>query len=395
MEEKGANPIDGGSGKLMNMMAESQLTGSSGEDMRSRPQRGVRCGALNRRPPVFISDKQCRLARTLRVSFPPPVTSLRPRLLLAESWGFSPGVLATLQEWADVHPGRLPEGGIAQALRDYEIVWFRLGHRLHASDLAGPVRCRIVAVPATGLDHLDLAACHQAGIHVAALRGETEFLRNVRATAEHAIGLTLALIRRIPAAHASVLAGRWERDAFRGRELHGQVAGIIGMGRLGSIVAGYFRALGMSVIGYDPRHDFPHELARRCATLEELVSAADVISVHVAYQPSTRHLLGAQEFAHVKPGAVVVNTSRGGIIDQAALLTALQEGRLSGAALDVIDGEPNVGADHPLVAYARHHDSLLITPHLGGNTIDSLAKAEAFIAAKARRIWNEIAATAA
>ncbi|MBL9213565.1 MAG: hypothetical protein JNL92_24075 [Opitutaceae bacterium] len=318
--------------------------------------------------------------------------ALRPRLLLAEPAGFTPEVLRTLRQWAEVELGPVPDGGIGPALRDHDIVWIRLGHRVRATDLAGPIRCRILAVPATGLDHLDVEACAQAGVQIAALRGEVEFLRGVRATAEHALGLALALLRRIPAAHASVLAGRWDREAFRGRELFGRVAGIVGMGRLGSIMAGYFRALGMTVAGYDPREDFPEGLARRCASLEELFSVADVISVHVAYTPATRSLIGEAHFARARPGCIVINTSRGGIIDQAALLAALEEGRVAGAALDVIDGEPNVGRDHPLAVYARTHDTLLLTPHLGGNTSDSLAKAEGFIAEKTRRMWEELTA---
>ncbi len=314
----------------------------------------------------------------------------RPRLLIAETEGFTPGVLETLRGWAEVELGPVPRGGIGDALRDFDIVWIRLGHRVRAADVPADGRCRILALPATGLDHLDLEACAKARIRIASLKGEVEFLRSVRATAEHTVALALGLLRRLPAAHASVLEGRWDRDAFRGRELHGRAAGIVGMGRLGTIVAGYFSAFGMVISGYDPRGDFPAGPARRCASLEELFAESDVISVHVAYDTSTRHLITARHFARVRPGAVLINTSRGGVIDQAALLDALAEGRLAGAALDVIDGEPDVGRDHPLVAYARAHENLVLTPHIAGNTSDSLAKAEGFIAAKARRMWEEL-----
>lgn len=314
----------------------------------------------------------------------------RPRLLLAETEGFTPEVLAGLREWADVELGPVPRGAIGAALREFDIVWIRLGHHVHAADIPAEGRCRIIALPATGLDHIDLSACEQAGIQIAALKGEVDFLRNVRATAEHTVALALSLIRRLPAAHASVLEGRWDRDAFLGRELYGRTAGLVGLGRLGAIVAGYFRAFGMGVCGYDPRPDFPAELARRCGSLEELFAAADLISVHVTYDANTRHLITARHLARLRAGAVLVNTSRGGVIDQAALLEALTEGRLAGVALDVIDGEPDVGRDHPLVQFARNHGNLILTPHIAGNTSDSRAKAEAFIAAKARRMWEEI-----
>lgn len=288
--------------------------------------------------------------------------------------------------------GPIPPGSLGAALKDHDIVWLRLGHKLRAADIPAACRCRILAIPATGLDHIDLEACSRVGIRVASLRGEVEFLREVRATAEHALALMLAVVRRLPAAHDSVLQGRWDRDSFRGRELYGRTAGIIGIGRLGSIMAGYCGALGMSVRGYDCRPDFPTELAERCASLEDLVAASDIITIHVTYDANTRHLLTARHFALLRPGSVLINTSRGGVVDQDALLAALEDGRLSGAGLDVIDGEPLVGVSHPLVAYARRHDNLVLTPHIGGNTSDSLAKTEAFIANKARRMWEEVSA---
>ncbi len=271
---------------------------------------------------------------------------------------------------------------MAAALGEFDAVWFRLAHRIDRQLLAGALRCRVLATPVTGLDHIDLAACAERGVRVVSLRGETDFLRQVRATAELTIGLALALLRHIPAASAHVLDGGWNRDLFRGRELFGRTAGIVGMGRLGTIVAGYFRAMGMDVIGYDPRPDFPRDAARQMGTLDELLEAADVVSLHVALGDETRHMIGRHEFDAMKPGAVLVNTSRGGIVDEAALLAALEGGRLAGAALDVLEGEPNVGRDHPLVAYARRHDNLLIVPHVGGNTVESFAKTELFLAGK-------------
>jgi D-3-phosphoglycerate dehydrogenase len=318
----------------------------------------------------------------------------RPKLLIAETDGFSPSVLEALEAWAEVHPDPVAPGRLGAALGEYDIVWTKLAHRLAAADFPEQGRCRILAIPATGLDHIDLEACERAGIRVASLRGEVEFLRDVRATAEHALALALALLRRLPAAHRSVVQGAWDRDAFRGRELYGKTVGLVGMGRLGSIVAGYCRAFGMAVQGYDPRPDFPGELARRCDSLAELMSTSDVISLHVAYHAGTRHLIDAEHLALVRRSAVLINTSRGGVIDDAALLAALVDGRLSGAALDVVAGEPDVGAGHPLVRYARAHDNLILTPHIGGNTVESVAKTEAFIAEKVRQMWLEEAGEA-
>jgi D-3-phosphoglycerate dehydrogenase len=138
----------------------------------------------------------------------------------------------------------------------------------------------------------------------------------------------------------------------------------------------------MRVIGYDPRPDFHNQVAQRVDSLDALMRESDIISLHVAYQDSTRHLIGRPELERMKPSAVLINTSRGGIVDDRALLTALEQRRLAGAALDVLDGEPQIGADHPLVQYAREHDNLIIVPHIGGNTVESFAKTEVFLAHK-------------
>jgi phosphoglycerate dehydrogenase-like enzyme len=116
--------------------------------------------------------------------------------------------------------------------------------------------------------------------------------------------------------------------------------------------------------------------------LDDLLAVADVVSLHVKYDAGTRHLIGRSQLAAMKPGAVLVNTSRGGVVNDAALLEALEAGRLAGAALDVLDGEPAIGADHPLVAYARRHENLLVVPHIGGNTWESFEKTEVFLAGR-------------
>jgi D-3-phosphoglycerate dehydrogenase len=305
-----------------------------------------------------------------------------PRVLIAEPLDFSPAAVRMLGTAAEVTLRETDREALAEAFRQFDVVWFRLAHRIDRALLTGPLRCRILATPVTGLDHIDLAACAERGIQVVSLRGETEFLEQVRATAELTLALTLALLRRIPSACEHARGGGWNRDRFRGRELFGHTAGIVGMGRLGRIVAGYFRAFGMDVVGYDPRPDFPRDAARRASSLGELLGQADVVSLHVAYDPSTRHLIGAGELAAMKPGALLVNTSRGGVIDEQALAQALESGTLGGAALDVLDGEPNITGEHPLVRLSQTRDNLLIVPHIGGNTVESFEKTEVFLAGR-------------
>ena len=307
---------------------------------------------------------------------------MKPRILIAEPLDFSPRAAAILSHSADVDLRSTPSDRLAQAFQEYDAVWIRLAARITADLLGSRPRTRVLAVPTTGLDHIDLDACRERNISVVSLRGETEFLKNVRATAELTLALSLALLRNIPAAYASVLSGEWKRDHFRGHELYERTVGIVGVGRLGTIVAGYFRALGARVLGYDPRPDFPHDAVERVLSLPELLASCDVVCLMVKYDDSTRHLLGTQEFAGMKPGAILVNTSRGGVVDESAMLAALESGRLAGAALDVLDDEPHITLQHRVVQYARQHANVLLVPHIGGNTFESFEKTETFLAKK-------------
>jgi D-3-phosphoglycerate dehydrogenase / 2-oxoglutarate reductase len=313
---------------------------------------------------------------------PMPRMPDRPRILIAEPLDFSPQAVAILGAAGEVVQEPWPAERLPQAFQEFDAVWLRLAHRVDAAILGPRPRCRVLAAAVTGLDHLDLDACRERGVRVVSLRGETDFLKTVRATAEHTVALLLALLRRIPEAANAVRRGEWRRDLYRGHELHGKTAGIVGVGRLGTLVAGYLRAFGMRVVGHDPHTPFAPTVAEPMASLEALLAVADVVSLHVPYSTETRGLLGARQFAALKPGAVLVNTARGGVIDEAALLAALESGHLAGAALDVLDGEPEVSPDHPLIQAARRRSDLLIVPHLGGNTWESLQKTEVFLAHK-------------
>lgn len=312
---------------------------------------------------------------------------MRPSLLIAEPDGFTPSVLITLREWANVSLGPIAYRDIRTQLTKHDIVWIRLGHRIESRDIPTKIRCRIIAVPTTGLDHIDIKAVSAAGIILASLRGEVEFLRSVTATAEHTIGLILSLLRHIPSAHSAVLRGEWDRDRFRGRELAGRRVGILGAGRLGCMVATYLQAFGCKILAYDPRPDFPSEMPR-ARDLKTLLEFSEILTIHASYSASTHHLLGMAELSCLPRGAYVINTSRGGIIDDRALATLLQNDQLGGAAIDVIEGEPIVGRDHSLVRLALRRKSIIITPHLGGNTTDSFAKTEEFLAETIYKLWK-------
>jgi D-3-phosphoglycerate dehydrogenase / 2-oxoglutarate reductase len=312
------------------------------------------------------------------------------RILIAEPNRFSDRALAILQELGEVEKRSLSPEGLKDALKHYDVLWLRLGYRLTAEMLSADVRCRVLATPVTGLDHIDLEACSRHEITVLSLHGETEFLRGVRATAELTLGLALALLRKIPQAVRSVNDGEWNRDLFQGAELFEKQVGIVGVGRLGSIVASYFSALGAKVVGYDPYASFAG--VERAGTLEELFERSDIISLHVSYTSETHHLIDDKVLSRARPGSVLINTARGGVIEPGALVRALESGRLAGAALDVLTGEPSINEHHPLVSFARRCDRLIITPHLGGNTVESFEKTEVFLAHKIARALKDTSA---
>jgi D-3-phosphoglycerate dehydrogenase len=303
------------------------------------------------------------------------------KILIAESRGFPPAAVERLSGAGRVELADLDRSGLERGVADAEVLWVRLRHHIDAALLDRAPRLRLIATPTTGLTHIDVDAVERRGIALVSLRGETEFLNNVRATAEHTLGLILAMLRHIPESAAHVRGGGWNRDLFQGSEIFGRTVGVVGYGRLGRIVARYLRAFDARVLAADPTVD-PGELEPgvELVPLPELLREASIVTVHVNLCESTRGLFGRREFESLRPGTWFVNTSRGEIVDEAALIAALDGGRLAGAAVDVIANEHAPG--NPLTDYARGHENLLITPHIGGCTLESMQKTEIFLADK-------------
>lgn len=271
-------------------------------------------------------------------------------------------------------------------VREAEVLVIRLAHTIDRQVLAAAKKLKIIACPTTGLDHIDLAAAAEQGVRVVSLKGQTDFLRTVSATAEHTFALLLSLVRKIPWAFASVNNGEWDRDAFKGHELAGKTLGIIGFGRLGSLVYRMARGFDMQTVAADIKTIDPSSGVRQLS-LNEVLAMSDIVSVHVPYTAATERMFSETAFAAMKQHAVFINTSRGQVVDEAALLQALRDGKLSGAALDVLwaeDKRPVAISDDPLIEYAKTHQNLLITPHLGGATFESMEKTEIFIAEQVR-----------
>lgn len=306
------------------------------------------------------------------------------RILNAEPDRYSPEARVILEQIGTVDNGPLTRGELLARLPEYDVLIVRLAHQIDAEVLARGERLRAIVSATTGLDHIDLAEAERRGVAVLSLRGETEFLRSIPATAELAWALLLGLVRRLPQAYASVLRGEWNRDAFRGHDLCGRSLGILGLGRIGEKVARYGLAFGMRVLAYDPTRDPWMEGVERANTMDELLAASEVLSIHVPLNERTEGLIGRRELALLPPGALLVNTARGAVLQREALLEALESGRLSGAALDVLWDERGA-ADERLLEYARTHENLLITPHIGGATVESMAATEVFMARKLQR----------
>lgn len=254
--------------------------------------------------------------------------------------------------------------------RSHVVLDAYLGVLFPASRIARAHLLKLFVTATTGFDHIDVSALTERGIPLLTLQGQREVLRNVTPAAEHSWLLLMACARRLRAPIQDVLAGQWDRNKHPGVMLKGKTLGIIGCGRIGQWMGRYATAFEMKCLGYDPHlEQWPEPIER--TPLDALLERSDFITVHVPANEETRRLLGPGEFARIKRGAILINTSRGMVLDEASLLAALLDGRLSGAGLDVLSGEPDV-ARHPLTEYARTHDNLIITPHIGGFSPEAL-----------------------
>jgi (S)-sulfolactate dehydrogenase len=240
--------------------------------------------------------------------------------------------------------------------------------------LAGAGKLACVGRLGVGLDNIDTEACAARGIAVYPATGANDL-----SVAEYVVTCVMMLLRRAYGATAEVAAGGWPREALIGREMAGKVLGLVGFGSIGRETARRAAALGMEVVAHDPfvdADDPAWDLARPL-TLNEVLAQADAVSLHVPLIPGTRHMIGPSRIALMKPGAVLVNAARGGVLDEAALVAGLRAGRLSGAALDVFATEPLTAA-----AGARFAglDNLILTPHIAGLTEESNTRVSAMIA---------------
>jgi D-3-phosphoglycerate dehydrogenase len=264
-----------------------------------------------------------------------------------------------------------PNGGPPVNLTDVAGLVVRSATRVTAAMIEAAPSLRVIGRAGIGVDNVDVEAASRRGIVV--VNAPTSV---VVAAAEHTIGLILSLCRRIPQAHQSVAGGRWERGRFVGTELRGKTVGIVGLGNIGAEVASRLKAFDVRIVGSDPfvSEEYATRLGAQLLSLSELLATADIVSLHVPLTNATRNLLGAVQFARLKPGIRIVNCARGGVLDEGELVRALRDGRVAGAALDVFAEEPPTNRE--LLA----SDRVVLTPHLGASTEEAQVAASVEVA---------------
>ena len=248
---------------------------------------------------------------------------------------------------------------LKELVADADALVVRSATKVTRELLDAATRLKVVGRAGIGVDNVDVPAATERGVLV--VNAPTA---NVMSAVEHTFALLLALARHIPAADASMKRGEWDRKTFKGVELQGKTLGIVGFGKIGQRVGARARAFEMTLIVVDPAIDAARarELGAEKVTIDELVERADVVTFHAPLNPGTRDILNAERIARLKTGALVVNCGRGGVLDETALLAALESGRLAGAALDVYESEP------PTHLELVRHPRVIATPHIGAQT---------------------------
>jgi D-3-phosphoglycerate dehydrogenase len=261
---------------------------------------------------------------------------------------------------------------LADKLRDCDALVIRSRTKVTRAMLASPGKLKIIGRAGAGVDNVDVEAATEKGIVVMNTPGG-----NTLSTAEHAISMLLALARRIPFADRTMKDGKWEKKGIIGVEMFGKTLGVIGLGKIGRVVAERMLAFGMKILAHDPfvTHEVAKDLGVELADLDTICRQADVITVHAPANAETKGMIGAARLALMKPTALLVNCARGGIVDEAALVEALAQKKIAGAALDVFSEEP-LPADHPL----RKLDNVVLTPHLAASTNEAQEKVAGDIA---------------
>ena len=271
---------------------------------------------------------------------------------------------------------------LRDVIADYDAIWIHFDVKVDAEVIARAGRLRVINTATTGTDHIDKVAAAARGIRILSTARDQGLLNTFTATAELGWMMLLAIARNFRGANREATAGRWTgSERFQGDQLMGSTLGVLGVGRLGRMTAGFGAGFRLNVLGCDPR---PFDLPGvRNVDFDTLLAESDALCLHVHMTPENHHLFNAAVFAKIKRGCILINTSRGDLVDEDALLAALESGALAGYGADVVHNEWRADlSTSPLIQYAQTHDNVVLTPHIGGATRQTITNARLFSARK-------------
>ncbi len=301
------------------------------------------------------------------------------KLLCNDELNYKRDALKPLEEIADIDYQEARYDLLLESIERYDAYFASAHVKTDRTVLEKAKRLKVIGTPSTGTDHIDVEFAKKKNIVILDIAKEFELLDTFSATAEMAWCLLLSLIRHLPQAFESAKKGHWARQKFSGVQLLGKTIGILGYGRLGKMVAEMAKGFRMNVITCDIQEINTPGI--RQVDFDTLLSKSDIVSIHIHLTKENRGLFSRDVFSKIKKGVIIINTSRGAIIDEEALLDALNSGIVAGAGLDVINGEWNNNLlEHPLIKYVQSHDNLIISPHIGGATVESIVGAREFMA---------------
>jgi D-3-phosphoglycerate dehydrogenase len=312
------------------------------------------------------------------------------KILHLEYSQYPDSAIKLLQELGDVTEGICAnQEELYAELKEnqFDVIFTRLGLYFDKVCFESQHNLKFLVTSTTGLNHIDIDGAKFHGVEVLSLKGESDFLSNVRSTAEHTWALLLATIRNFRGAIQNTLEGKWDRTPFLSDELDGKTLGIIGYGRLGKIVANYGLAFNMKVIVHDRNYMSETSIGNiKVERLTSLLNKADYVLLMISYSSENIHFMNMDKFNQMKPGAFFINTSRGELVCEPDLLAQLKSGLIKGAGLDVLNGDSKwaniVEGSIDLMEYAKNHTNLIITPHMGGYGKESIAKTRQFVTEK-------------
>lgn len=304
---------------------------------------------------------------------------MRPRILVTDK--IHEAAIEEAKKFAEVDLAYgIPSEELKNKISRYDALIVRSRTKVTREIIENAKNLKIIGRAGVGLDNIDLKAAKEKGIKVVNSPEASTI-----SVAELTIGSLIALLRKIPEAHFSVKSGKWEREKFMGNELYGKTLGIIGFGRIGREVALRANAFGMKVLVYDPNITEEDAKEYNChyTPFEELLASADIITLHVPLTDKTRGLINASRIKLMKDNAILLNFSRGEVVDEEALYKALKDGKLKGAALDVFSKEP------PKSSKLLELDNVVLTPHIGASTEEAQLEAGLVVVEKIRNFFSE------